>query len=218
MAIHNTIKDFRQGVVTQGGFQFTSLYRLSIDCIGARAISTIYPTALVLPGRSFSFFEHDIWGPVRRVPYKRVYTQFNATFIIFQDWKEKNEFEAWMDAIIPPSYGGVVGSNAGGSSPSTGFGGVGQFFDDIGNFVSNVNSTEAGDSSFSGSYGDTINYDQAGTITIEFLNAEDKTKVNSTMTLLEAFPATISQVAMGADSTGYPTYTVGFQFREYLVS
>jgi hypothetical protein len=50
------------------------------------------------------------------------------------------------------------------------------------------------------------------------LNAKNKTKVNSKMVLLEAFPSTISQVAMGADATGYPTYTVGFQFREYIVS
>ena len=213
MAINNTITEFRQGVVRQNGFQFTSLYKMHIECKIASAISNIYPTSLVLPGRSFSFFEHDMWGPTRRVPYKRVYTQFNASFIIFQDWKEKNEFEAWMDLMIPPSNGGVASVDTSGFRPPNE---VETVIDALSSIESPTLGT-SGNSTFNESYGDTINYDNTGTITIEFLNAKNKTKVNSKMVLLEAFPSTISQVAMGADATGYPTYTVGFQFREYIV-
>ena len=186
---------------------------MHIECKIASAISNIYPTSLVLPGRSFSFFEHDMWGPTRRVPYKRVYTQFNASFIIFQDWKEKNEFEAWMDLMIPPSNGGVASVDTSGFRPPT-------EVETVIDYLSSIESPTlgtSGNSTFNESYGDTINYDNTGTITIEFLNAKNKTKVNSKMVLLEAFPSTISQVAMGADATGYPTYTVGFQFREYIV-
>ena len=189
---------------------------MHIECKIASAISNIYPTSLVLPGRSFSFFEHDMWGPTRRVPYKRVYTQFNASFIIFQNWKEKNEFEAWMDLMIPPSNGGVSSVDVSGFRPPNELETVIDLVSQTANPDSPTLGT-SGNSTFSKSYGDTINYDNTGTITIEFLNAKNKTKVNSKMVLLEAFPSTISQVAMGADATGYPTYTVGFQFREYIV-
>ena len=98
MPISNTVTEFRQNVLKQGGPQLASFYKLTMSS-GTDSV-TAYPQSVVLPGRSFSFFEHDIWGPVRRVPYKRLYTTCNITFIIYQDWSEKMFIENWMNKIV----------------------------------------------------------------------------------------------------------------------
>ena len=221
MAIHNTVSDFRDGVVAQGGLQFTSLYRMKILNKGTN-IQEIYPTSLVLPGRSFSFYEHDIWGPVRRIPYKRTYTQFNATFIVFQNWKERHDFESWMDDMIPPTFNRNVKIQYNESTPEA-FPNIDLTLTPEEIFAAARDAVVAGaqarptNADFDEAYREYIDYAKTTTIDIDFLNTADRTKVNATMKLSEAYPASISQMAMGSDATGYSTYTIGFQFREYTV-
>jgi len=220
MAIHNTVSDFRAGVVAQDGLQFTSLYRMKILNKGTN-IQEIYPTSLVLPGRSFSFYEHDIWGPVRRIPYKRTYTQFNATFIVFQNWKERHDFEFWMDDMIPPTLNADEKLDYTGSTPPTLRESEDLTPEDtiaaLSEGLKEALTTRPTNADFDEAYGEYIDYAKTTTIEIDFLNTADRNKVNATMKLFEAYPASISQMAMGSDATGYSTYTIGFQFREYTV-
>lgn len=202
MPISNTVKEFREAVLQKGGPQIASFYKMLLT-VGDSTL-VCYPQSVVLPGRSFSFFEHDIWGPVRRVPYKRLYTVCNVTFIIYQDWSERVFLENWMNKIVVSNpYKSITPRDTEGSTPPT---------------LSLPNSSGYPDASFgNGVFDEWIDYSSAGTVTIDFLNAQDKTKTNLSIEMYEAFPSTISQVSMGSDATGYPSFTVGFQFRSYAV-
>ena len=177
---------------------------------------TAYPQSVVLPGRSFSFFEHDIWGPVRRVPYKRLYTTCNITFIIYQDWSEKMFIENWMNKIVVSNpYRSITPRDIEKSTPPSFSQGasVPGFFN---GFIGDTR--DAPDANFgAGIFDEWIDYSAAGTVTIDFLNSQDRSRVNHSIDLYEAFPSTISQISMGSDATGYPSFTVGFQFRSYTV-
>jgi hypothetical protein len=214
MPISNTITEFRANVLKKGGPQLASFYKMVMSA-GDNSI-TVYPLSVVLPGRSFSFFEHDIWGPVRRVPYKRLYTTCNVTFIIYQDWSEKVFIENWMNKVVVSNpYRGITPRDIERSTP-----GLGQGENTPGFFNGFIGSSsrDAPDANFGeGIFDEWIDYSAVGTVTIDFLNSQDRSKVNHSIDLYEAFPSTISQVSMGSDATGYPSFTVGFQFRSYAV-
>jgi hypothetical protein len=215
MPISNTITEFRQNVLKQGGPQLASFYKMVMNT-GADSV-TVYPQSIVLPGRSFSFFEHDIWGPVRRVPYKRLYTTCNVTFIIYQDWSEKLFIEKWMNKIVVSNpYRGIGPRDIEKSTPPV-YNLPGSNFSELFS-TARTSANDAPDANFGeGIFDEWIDYSAAGTVTIDFLNSQDRSKVNHSIDLYEAFPSTISQVSMGSDATGYPSFTVGFQFRSYTV-
>jgi len=171
MPVSNSIQNFRENVINRGGGpQYASKYIATM--VWPQGSRTYYPLSVVLPGRNYAFFEHDIWGPIRKIPYKRGYTQCNMTFIIYQDWEERNFIERWMNSV-------VLNSN--------------RRFDETALY------TEA-----------------VGTIQVKcFRSNSDQT--TKTITFKEAFPAQISPAALGADATAYPTFTVGFQFNEYII-
>lgn len=229
MAISNTVTQFRQDVLSQGGPQIASLYRVSMYHGGGSLVA--YPTSIVLPGRSFSFYEHGLWGPNRRVPYLRLYTTCSMTFNIYQDWSEKKFIESWMNRVvnnvsgssstrqfekaIPPTFGAGDIEGTGDAEVDESF--LSEVIDDGTEFLAGIGSNREKSANFgSGVYSDYVNYSANGLIGIEFLNT-NKSRVNHRMSLYEAFPATISQIAVGADASGYPTFTVGFQFLEYTV-
>lgn len=203
MPISNTVKEFREGVLAKGGPQIASFYKMLLS-VGDESL-VCYPQSVVLPGRSFSFFEHDIWGPVRRVPYKRLYTVCNVTFIIYQDWSERLFLENWMNKVVVTNPNrSIIAADDTQSTPGI----VTNPFGGFGGGYPNANF---------GSYDEWINYSSVGTVTIDFLNAQDRNVKNLSIDMYEAFPSTISQVSMGSDATGYPSFTVGFQFRSYTV-
>ncbi len=218
MPISNTIQEFRAGVLQKGGPQIASKYKLnmffngeSLDC---------YPLSVVLPGRNFSLYEQDLYGPVRKVPYKRSYTQCNVTFLVYQDWQERRFLENWMNLIVynkKPGTGSteVLDGNLNlveclASSAST----IGQR---DAQSTSEASLTGSGtDSIPSGSYRDYANYKNGrGRISIQTLSSLDQNNTTSLTILKEAYPAFISPLTLGSDGTGYPTFTVGFQFNQY---
>ena len=74
-----------------------------------------------------------------------------------------------------------------------------------------------GSNAYFGQYEDFIDYLSGyGTITIEFLNSQNKERTNRAILLKEAFPAAISQMSIAADGTAYPTFNVTFKFNTYL--
>jgi hypothetical protein len=229
MAISNTINQFRADVLAQGGPQLASLYRVNFVYPGGSLVA--YPASIVLPGRSYSFYEHTLWGPSRRVPYSRLYTPCNMTFNIYQDWSEKNFMENWMNTVVKFSKGGASQRNYNKAIPPAFGNGSTEGTDQNSSSSSPLSSIVEGAIEFAKSFGsnreksanfgnnvfdDWVNYGSRGRIFIEFLNTS-KTGVNHRMVLNEAFPATISQIAVGADATGYPTFTIGFQFFDYSI-
>jgi hypothetical protein len=218
MPISNTIQEFREGVIKKGGPQIASKYKLNMFFNGSSV--DCYPLSVVLPGRNFSLYEQDLYGPVRKVPYKRGYTQCNVTFLVYQDWRERKFLENWMNLIVYNVKSGsgsreVLDGNlniAEGSANTAST--ISEREQDA---LSEASLTSSGtDSIPSGSYRDYANYKNGrGVITIQTLSSLNHNSPTSQTVLKEAYPAFISPLTLGSDGTGYPTFTVGFQFNQY---
>lgn len=212
--ISNTIKEFRQDVVERGGPQIASMYK--VEMLHSNDVITCYPLSVVIPGRQFVYYEHDYWGPNRKIPYKRGYTQCHMSFIAYQDWAERTFVEKWMNTIIRHRNATGVGDNIQNATNPTIDGGEIAATE----VLTNMFDTGAllGSAQFNLSeYDDFIDYAQGfGMLNIHCLNAQDKSKSNLIITLKEAFPAAISQMSIASDGSGYPSYNVTFQFNDYV--
>ena len=99
LGVATTVNEFRQLVVSRKGPQIAGKYEVTLST-GYGDTVTVYPLNVVVPGRTFKFYEHDIWGPNRKVPIKRVYSDCSMTFLIYQDWNERSFLEKWMNSVI----------------------------------------------------------------------------------------------------------------------
>lgn len=99
LGVATTINEFRQLVVSRKGPQIAGKYEVTLST-GYGDTVTAYPLNVVVPGRTFKFYEHDIWGPNRKVPIKRVYSDCSMTFLIYQDWNERSFLEKWMNSVV----------------------------------------------------------------------------------------------------------------------
>lgn len=217
--VSNTIQQFREDVMARGGPQIASMYEVTLSHIEQEPL-VCYPLSVVIPGRQFVFYEHDLWGTSRKVPYKRGYTQCHMSFVVYQDWAERTYVETWMNTIIKNTQSGGNGVSVGNLSSN---GAAGVFATDevnAGKAIASSLSTGGPLSSsayFAGGYEDWIDYLAGyGAIQIKFMNSQDKGTANRVILLKEAYPAAISQMAMASDGTGYPTFNVTFQFNSYI--
>ena len=212
-SIVDTITSFRENVISRGGPQIAAMYEVTLNS-GSDPL-VCYPLTVVIPGRAFQFYEHDIWGPSRKIPVKRTYTQCSMTFVVYQDWLERTYIEGWMNNLLASKL--VTGNSA--LVESAGNNNLEATTEEQQNIgVSLINSLSnnsvSRDATF-GEYGDYINYVNAtGTINIRALNASDKS-TNKEIVLFEAYPASITPMAMAADGSGYATFNVGFQYNNY---
>lgn len=232
MPVSNAVTQFRQDVIKKGGPQIASKYRVRLfRSTGSDPFLECYPLSVVLPGRIFSLYEHDIWGPVRKIPYKRGYTQCNMTFLIYQDWRERRFMEGWMNNIVKnidntpssssslPDYGVNDIRGTAGLSPQQITDAENSQNDEQANALFKLGSSV--NSQTSNVYKDYVNYiNGTGRILIETLSAESQSRSNRTCSLVlkEAYPATLSPTTFASDGTGFASFTVGFQFNDYLIS
>ena len=215
--ISKTIQEFREDVLSRGGPQISSMYQVILNHPGQSPI-VCYPLSVIVPGRQFMFYEHDLWGTIRKIPFKRGYTQCHMSFIVYQDWAERTYIETWMNSIVRNSQSdaGVNGSNSlNVAVPTVGLNQA-QTANAIQNSISSGGPLSR-DATFSSSYEDYVDYAGGiGSIAISFLNAQEKESANRTLILREVFPAAISQMSMASDGTAYPTFNATFQFNSYL--
>jgi hypothetical protein len=223
--VSNTITQFREDVKSRGGPQIAGMYEVTLFQ-NTKTPITCYPLSVVLPGRMFLTYDHDIWGTVRKVPYKRAYTQCNMTFVVYQDWAERTYIESWMNTIIrhdsrtlekqlatdagesvPANSGALTAANPTAPQLSE---------KQVQAISGNIGGNLGKDASFGkNTYNEYVDYyNGIGSITINMLNSQTK-KPNRTIQLLEAFPTTISPLSLAADGSGYPTFSVAFQFNDY---
>ena len=214
--ISNTIQEFREEVMARGGPQIASMYEVILSHVNQPPL-VCYPLSVIIPGRQFIFYEHDIWGTARKIPYKRGYTQCHMSFIVYQDFNERTYIENWMNSVIVNTQseaanlqfnttggGSTIFSTSAASGDRTAFS------------LLSRDTNKSGDASASG-YEDYINYVGGyGAIQIKFSNSQNKEAANRIILLKEAFPAAISQMALASDGTAYPTFNVTFQFNSYL--
>jgi hypothetical protein len=219
MPVSSTVTQFRTDVIAKGGPQISSKYmvRLFHQDLG---LIECYPQSVIIPGRLFSFYDQDIWGPTRKIPLKRAYTQCNMTFIVYQDWAERKYLENWMNRIIvnsgsPKLNSGAANSIASSSNENENPSGSLTVLtaDEITEF--NASTTSA---IVTGNFNDSIDYDAGrGYVSITPISSNSDTP-RTIFQLFEAYPASISPLTMASDGTGYPSFTVGFQFKEYRMS
>ena len=219
MPVSNTVTQFRTDVIAKGGPQISSKYRVSLYH-SALGVIRCYPQSVIIPGRLFSFYDQDLWGPTRKIPLKRAYTQCNMTFIVYQDWAERKYLENWMNKIIVNSgsprlnSGAAAGETPAQTSNAESIGSLTEFTpEQINEF--NASPTSA---IVTGKFNDSIQYNEGyGHVTITPISSNSDNP-RTIFQLFEAYPASISPLTMASDGTGYPSFTVGFQFKEYKMS
>jgi hypothetical protein len=230
MPIIDTILEFREAVLKKRGPQIASKYKVTL--VNNKGNSIIcYPIGVTIPGRNFSFYEHDLWGPIRRVPHRRGYTQCNMTFMIYQDWSERSFLENWMNSIVVNSNVSNRISNTNSLNPPddstnnqifqnfsfAGALGIGEnaISEQSWSEILGVGNTK--DATSKGKYTDYVNYKNGiGDVLIDCLASDNNYSINSSFRLEEAFPAQISPTTLASDGTGYPSFTVSFQYNKYL--
>ena len=207
--VSNTVDEFRSSILGRNGLQIAGFYKVTFVTGTGDSISC-YPLKVVLPGRGFKMFEHEIWGPSRKIPVKRTYTDCIMTFIMYQDFQERTFLETWMNSVLKYQDGGPSDKS---NNPQ-----------DRGNLEPAGTVTEiwrwlTGATPVAGNYKDFSTYkNNVGTIIIDWLNSQDKSIVNRSIGLREAYPSAISQVTLGADGSSYPTFTVNFEYNDYIYS
>ena len=226
MPVSNTVTQFRTDVIAKGGPQISSKYQVSL--YSSLGEIRCYPQSVIIPGRLFSFYDQDLWGPTRKIPLKRAYTQCNMTFIVYQDWAERKYLENWMNKIIVNSGSPRLNSGAAENSAATSIDatigsllpdavlgplGLGVQFNPQQAKTFNASETSA---IVTGKFNDSIQYDEGyGQVAITPISSHFNMLPTTIFYLREAYPASISPLTMASDGTGYPSFTVGFQFKEY---
>jgi len=217
--ISNTITQFREDVLSRGGPQISGMYEVTLAQNNTSPV-VCYPLNVVLPGRVFITYDHDIWGTIRKIPYKRGYTQCSMTFVVYQDWAERTYIESWMNSIIRNDNRSVEQQIAlDGEENITEDPANAQLSHQDYQVISSSLSSggvQDSDANFGiAKYNDYVDYyGGVGTIIINCLNSQTKTP-NKTLILKEAYPATVSPLTLAADGSAYPTFTVSFQFNSY---
>jgi hypothetical protein len=96
------INEYREYVLKRKFTQNPSFYTMTIPGGGIKNDNTLkcYPDSITVPGRTFISTDFSYSGPEFSFPLRREYNQLSVNFIVYQDWKERQFFENWMDSII----------------------------------------------------------------------------------------------------------------------
>lgn len=187
LGVSNTIQEFRTSVIQRKGPQIAGMYEVLMTT-GYGETIYCYPQEVSTPGRTFKFYDSDIWGPVRKVPIKRIYSNCTMKFIIYQDWKERQFLETWMNNMVKNNDGSIVGSRDAGYNDYLSYRNTGQIRI---NFLNSNNPTAP--------------------------NGQTSGRVpNACVLLKEAYPASLSQITTGADGSSYPSFTVTIEYNTYV--
>ena len=199
----NSITNFRENVTASKGFQHAGMYKCQMSSTVGYLES--YPLDITLPQRTFDLAPFSNWGPESNLQVRRNYGECSMTFIIMQDWNERLYIEKWMDNILP------VASSDSPSAPGLSF-----LQRSFGRLAEPFTSG-GGDSSKYADYS-TGYVNSAGTISIDFLNSQNRTFSNATMILYDVFPQTITPTTFSSTPDyGLATFVAIFNFREYEI-
>jgi hypothetical protein len=199
----NSITNFRANVTASNGFQHAGMYKCQMSS-GAGYLQS-YPLDITLPQRTFDLAPFSNWGPESNLQVRRNYGECSMTFIIMQDWNERLYIEKWMDNILP-----VAGSDAP-SAPGLSF--LQRAFGRLAEPFTSGGGDSSKYADYSTGYGNS-----AGTISIDFLNSQNRTFSNATMILYDVFPQTITPTTFSSTPDyGLATFVAIFNFREYEI-
>lgn len=199
------------------GIQQTNRYRVFYSKLrdGFPDVTGVYmyPHDIVLPGYGYDFIDHSIWSVIRKIPFRRTYTDLQMTFLVSPTFYD-SFFYFWQDLIKQPAITAnpVVNlneellNNQAASVPdettivegSSGvFGGS--------PLVGNTNAaTGVGGAP---NYGTSIAPDY---LMVELLDEKKNPKYS--LFFSEAFPVQITPVKLTSVETGYSLFTILFKF------
>jgi hypothetical protein len=100
--ISGSITNFRNNVINRGGVQLSSRYMVEFYTPYGQFVT--YPNEVNLPQRAFVTFDagqpQSMWGSKRKIPIQNEYDELTMSFVVYQDWAEKQFLEQWMDNIV----------------------------------------------------------------------------------------------------------------------
>ena len=60
-----------------------------------------YPYSVVLPGYGYDLMDHSIWSVIRKIPFRKTYTDLQVTFIVGSN-NYKSYLNEWQSMITSP--------------------------------------------------------------------------------------------------------------------
>jgi hypothetical protein len=106
--VPRSVSNLRASIVRRGGPQMASRYIVEfvspndLNSTGESFIT--YPSEVNLPQRALATYTagqpESLWGTKRKVPVMHEYDEVTMSFVIYEDFAERNFFEKWMDYII----------------------------------------------------------------------------------------------------------------------
>lgn len=97
--------------ITRSGLAYSNRYEIDIGFPlrhpsrdeQSRRSMLVRCDSVVIPGRSLSTTPYRFYGPARNMPYEPIYSgEMNISIILSSDMRERNFFEAWLNAIVNP--------------------------------------------------------------------------------------------------------------------
>ena len=164
--------------------------------------------AVDIPGRNFTLTEHKFTniGPFNRIPTQQTYTDVTVSFLLSEDLREKDYFEAWQESIM--NTGAYEGNQASAANEKARTEAEENLIDGV---------TGAG---YSESYvASPFNYkyfdEYVGRVEIRTYGAAGD--LRSIHTLNEAYPISIAPVSLSWGEEGVARLQVTFAYKNYKV-
>jgi hypothetical protein len=180
----------------------------------------LYPYEIILPGLGYESIDHSIWSIVRKIPFRRAFTDLQVKFIMGKT-NYKHFIELWNTTVSKLStidisqqsqqvllQNGVSPSSAG--IESTNQAGVNAAERTLGNsFLSSRIYQSVGNAI--GGAPQYTDYIGGSFATVGLINEKSK-DIQTTLKFNEAYITQIQPTQMTSVETGYSTFTVNFKF------
>ena len=171
-----------------------------------------YPYSVVLPGYGYDLMDHSIWSVIRKIPFRKTYTDLQVTFIVGSN-NYKSYLNEWQSMITSPEP--TISQVPSRSSTSA----LKTFTNTYGVSSSNIEKDNANGKVSGG--GGAVNYmDKIYTNFVYFglLKETDSSDLNTYFTFNEAFISQIAPVQLTSVETGYSTFQVNYKFASMIVT
>lgn len=213
MKFTTSILRARQEILAQG-IQQTNHYRMLYPGVFD---DYLYPYTIVTPGFGFDLLEHSIWSIIRKVPFRKTFTDLQTTFIVGRN-NYKDMIKVWDSLITKPTTAYTRNTNGWRYAQANGIA---------------SNATEDGQPSFTSAdflntapevgqitsgLGGATNYMNkiiGNDLIIELLDEGEKDpypKINTTFIFKEVFVSQVAPVQFTSVDTGYSLFQVNFKF------
>jgi len=162
-----------------------------------------YPYSVVLPGYGYDLMDHSIWSVIRKIPFRKTYTDLQVTFIVGSN-NYKSYLNEWQDMITSPV-------------PTTST--AQSFVKKYG--ISGENIEESNEGGAVTGKGGAVNYIDKIYTNFVYLGLQketDSSDHNAYFTFSEAFISQIAPVQLTSVETGYSTFQVNYKFASMIVT